>query len=318
MNIKRIARRIIKGDPNEHALRQYGKRLNQYSFTDCQCEYPEQFEASITRLYHTIEKGLSYENYRAGFGEKNINTLMTTLEQYAAKRYDISSFAYRTGLSCINAYIAKNRECGLENTELEERAGKLPGLANDCGGVITITPPTAPEKMTFRELMVSRHSIRHFSDQPVDRETLIKAIDLAQYTPSACNRQSWKTRIITDKKTIEGVLTNQNGNQGFGQEIDKLLIITADLRAQQKNRELFQAYIDGGMYAQNVLNSLFSFGIGSIPLSASLTETQEKNVRTIMKIDDAEVLIMFIGIGTYPESCMTARSERHKAVTEIL
>ena len=168
-------------------------------------------------------------------------------------------------------------------------------------------------------MVKSRHSIRHFDAEPVDINVLKEAIRLAQFTPSACNRQGWKTRIIADKEKIKLILENQNGNRGFGQEIDKLLIVTADLRSQQKSRELFQAFIDGGMYAESILNSLFYYGIGAVPLSASLTPLQEKVVRETGNINDAEVLILIIGVGNYPNgSFLTTRSERKPIEVESL
>lgn len=93
-------------------------------------------------------------------------------------------------------------------------------------------------------------------------------------------------------------------------DVDRVYMITCDVRAFQKNRELFQPYIDGGMYAQSVLNALYYKGIGAIPLSASLAGSQEKKIRKKVGINKSEVFILFIGVGTYPDSCKTTRSER--------
>ena len=282
-----------------------------YSFEDCKCISKEQFEYSITRLYHTIEKGLSYENYRPGFGAANIEALLTSLEQFVAKGYNVNSFTYETALSCLYQYIYKNKEYGIIDNELEKRINKLPGEKNDLGGSIEVSSPLNPSKLPFRDVLLSRHSIRHFSNEPVDMSKLESAIKLAQHTPSACNRQGWKTRVVSDKCLMQSVLLNQNGNKGFGNEFNKLLVVTADLRAQQKNREVFQAFIDGGMYAQNLLNALYTEGIGSVPLSASLTLYQDHNIRKLLEISDAEIFILFIGIGNYPDGVfLTTKSER--------
>lgn len=80
-------------------------------------------------------------------------------------------------------------------------------------------------EMDYEQFVKSRHSIRHFNSTPVKIDDLKEAINLARYTPSACNRQGWRTRIIVDRDIIRGILENQNGNRGFGQEIDKLLVI---------------------------------------------------------------------------------------------
>lgn len=48
------------------------------------------------------------------------------------------------------------------------------------------------------------------------------------------------------------------------------------------------------------------------------SEEQENNVRKILNMDDAEILILFIGIGNYPEICQTTKSERKAIeITEI-
>ena len=297
----------------------YYRRFKNYSFIDCKCKTDIQLEASITRLYHTIEKGLAYSDFRPGFGKDNVDKLILSLEQYQNKGYNINKFSYTTALSCLYEYIRKNKEYNFVDHDLEERVNNLPGKPNNLGGVITVEKPTDTKRINYEALVKSRHSIRHFDTTPVDIDVLKDAIQLAQFTPSACNRQGWKTRIIADKEKIKKILENQNGNRGFGQEFDKLLIVTADLRSQQKSRELFQAYIDGGMYAESVLNSLFYYGIGAVPLSASLTPLQEKEVRKTVSIHDAEVLILIIGVGNYPNnSFLTTRSERKPIEIEVL
>lgn len=317
MNVKSFGRKIkkiVKQDPIEGLYRCYKKKFLKYSFVDCECQTAKQFEASIIRLYHTIEKGLSYENYRAGFGKENIEKLIHSLEQYASNGFDISAFCYETAISCLNEYVEKNKKNGLQDTELENRINSLPGKSNHLGGCTLVSAPSGEMQHYFEKVITSRHSIRHFSDKPVSIELIKRAIELAQFSPSACNRQGWRTTIVSNKETMAAILSNQNGNRGFGHEFDKLLIITSDLRAQQKSRELFQAFIDGGMYAENVLNALFSLGIGSVPLSASLTLEQDAAIRQIAGIDDAEIFILFIGVGNYPSKpVLTTRSERKPA-----
>lgn len=318
MGVSEKIKALFKRFHRDSQFKDYIRKYRRFSFVDCACKEKEQFDASIIRLYHTIEKGLSYADYRPGFGEENVKKLIATLEQYSQK-YGCQSFSYDTALSCLLEYVSKNKEYGYNNPVLETKISNLPGVKNDYGGTILISKPSNPNTMSYEELIKSRHSIRQFSKEPVEQSLIVEAIKLAQYTPSACNRQSWNTRIICNKDLMKKVLSNQNGNRGFGQELDKLLLITSDLRAQQREREKFQAYIDGGMYAANLLNALFAKGIGSIPLSASLTTEQEQNIRKCLKIKDAEVLILFIGIGNYPEgSFLTTKSTRKPIEIEML
>lgn len=300
--------------------RAYINRYEKYSFVQGDCRLKEQYEASITRLYHTIEKGLAYTNYRAGFGSDNVKALMTELQHYASQGYNTEAHFYKTALCVLYRYIEKNKLYKHVDDKLNEAVAKLPGLPNDEGGILEFHPADTNQMhgMDYQDFVKSRHSIRHFSENPVELEKVQNAVKLAQLTPSACNRQGWRTRIIADKSVLENVLKNQNGNRGFGQEIDKLLLVTADLRYFNSDREAFQAYIDGGMYAMSLINSLHYECVGTIPLSGSLTEKQDANVRNILRLDDAEVIILFIGIGNYPEKCQTTKSIRHEPVIEII
>ncbi|MCR4734014.1 MAG: nitroreductase family protein [Treponema sp.] len=295
----------------------YSKRFFRNSFVDGKCKTEKQYEASITRFYHTVEKGLSYLNYRPGFGRENINILISEMEEYS-KKFDIEKFFYKTALSTLFEYVKKNKENGFTDEDLEKRVNNLTGEKNNEGGCLEFNPVKNASNVNYEELIKNRHSMRHFSQEPLKLENVIKAVDLAQYTPSACNRQGWHTYIINDKNIMKQVLDNQNGNRGFGQEFDKLLVVVGDLQYFNRDREIFQVYIDGGMYAMRILDSLQYYGIASCPLSASLNQKQERNVRNILNIPESDVLIMFIGVGNYPECCITTRSERHQPYSVIL
>lgn len=317
--LKRV-KKVLKRNTVSATSRIYFKKYNKYSFVDGHCKTKEQYEASITRLYHTVEKGLAYENYKAGFGKDKLELLLSSMKAYA-QQYDTTEFFYRTALCCLNKYVEKNREHGLVDETLENKIKQLPGSANDCGGTIYYEPYMESDiaNFNYEEFIKSRHSVRHFQSEEVDIDKLKAAVELAQFTPSACNRQGWRTRIIANKEIINIVLNNQNGNRGFGQEIDKILLVTSDVRFFNRDREVFQAFIDGGMYAQSIINSLYYYGIASVPLSASLLREQEKNIRKAVGIDDAEVFILIIGVGNYPDGeILTTRSERKPIKVQVI
>ena len=214
---KNKIKKLLGKTPEKTLYENYYNKYRRFSFVDGSCTNEKQFEASITRLYHTVEKGLSYLNYRPGFGKENVEALVRSLEQYS-KQYSVDKFFYQTALSVLNEYVRKNAEHGVENKELSKRISALPGKKNEAGGAIKFVPLSSEElsKANYKELVETRHSIRHFSDKPVELERVENAVKLAQYTPSACNRQGWKTYIVNDKAVLREVLKNQNGNRGTG------------------------------------------------------------------------------------------------------
>ena len=293
----------------------YYRRFIKYSFLGTKCRDERQYEAVITRWYHTIEKGLAYTNFRSGFGKRNLDFLLTSMENYVSDGYSPKEFFYETALSVLAAYQKKNARYGYIDEKLNARIAKLPGKPNNFGGTIdnACISLSDVQKLNYKDFVCSRHSMRHFSAEPVDKERILKAIQLAQKTPSACNRQGWQARIILDKEIMKKVLQNQNGNEGFGQEFGGLICVTGDLRCFNREREIYQVYMDAGMYAQSILNALHFENIASVPLSGSLTLAQEKNVRKLLGIAECEVIVMFIGIGNYPDEGLTTRSERKES-----
>ena len=100
----------------------------------------------------------------------------------------------------------------------------------------------------------------------------------------------------------------QGGSHGFEDEIKCAILVTANLKAFL-NHEVHQAYIDGGLYAMNLINALHSLGVGTIPLSCGF---MEKQISQLSKFDipENEVPIVIIGVGNYLDCFNVAVSER--------
>lgn len=295
----------------------YIERYKKYAFNEggIKFDYKQQHEGILIKICHSVEKGLANsKDFRPGFGEKNIRYLVALMNSWADE-YSTDDFAYKTALSCLHEYVARSKENGYINSDIEQMINKVKGIPNEYGGSeeFIAKGKDAIQRLNYAEMIRYRRSIRQFSPNPVNEEDIVRALALAQYAPSACNRQGWKVRVANGELK-DKVLENQNGNKGFGLGIDKLIIITMDLRYSNSQRETYQAYIDGGIYAQNLLNSLTYYNIATVPLSASLTERQEANIREIAGINDAEVLILFIGMGNYPDETIRIPKSVRKPV----
>src|SRR5690606_37048856 len=97
------------------------------------------------------------------------------------------------------------------------------------------------------------------------------------------------------------VLKHQNGNSGFGQDADKVLIITAELMDFRGPRERNQAYIDGGMFSMSLMYALHSLGVGTCALNLSLNYNDELKLKKVAKIPESEVTIMMMALGRFPD-----------------
>ena len=55
----------------------------------------------------------------------------------------------------------------------------------------------------YRDIIISRRSIRQFKDAPVPRDIIEQVLDLARYAPTASNDQNVGYIVVTDKDLIE-------------------------------------------------------------------------------------------------------------------
>lgn len=55
------------------------------------------------------------------------------------------------------------------------------------------------------DIIMSRRSIRQFTPEPVNDETLILLLKAAMAAPTACNSQPWEFIVITQQETLEHI-----------------------------------------------------------------------------------------------------------------
>lgn len=268
---------------------------------------------TILRENHIIEKGMSMKNPKDGFGIEKVINLLNRLNKYYITYYNEHDDFLEYPLSTIEEYIEythknSNQDISIIENLFKSLKSQIKPYSPIKAGIknVTRTEIECAAQMDFASLLYSRHSIRYFTSEPT-KEELEKALRLASRTPSACNRQGWKTYIFNKNKCQE-ILHWQGGARGFEKDIPCCIIITASLNAFLEY-EIFQAYIDGGMYAQNLINSLHFVGVGSIPLSCGFHANKLKQL-TQWGIPEYEIPIIIIGCGKPSEQFKVAISTR--------
>lgn len=274
----------------------------------------EKMQYTLLRENHTIEKGLSLKNPKRGFGQQKVLNLLNRLNKYLCKYGETDKAFLYYPLGTIKHYIAYTKANGTEIPIIEERYTSLvnkSGLIDikEQGGVSQITKDEILKycNTDFKSLLISRHSIRYFSNEDVAREKIEEALRLAQRTPSACNRQGWHTHVFQGEESIN-LIKWQGGSHGFEDEIRTSILVTANLKAFLYY-EVHQAYVDGGLYAMNLINALHSLGLGTIPLSCGFAHSKLKGLNQF-NISENEVPIVIIGVGNLLNKFNVAISKR--------
>lgn len=267
----------------------------------------------LTKHYHIIEKGLALPEPRLGFGQAKILNVIEKSKKYE-KLFgpdELTSSIRKTLIEYLNFNSSKQHNlCNdFESTVLKFiREGKI-----GVSGGIKQKVKEFSSTLTLEEYRVfaeSRVSVRNFSSSAVSKKILLSAVDVAKSAPSVCNRQGWKVHCYSDKKEIVSLLSHQNGNTGFTDVIDKLLIVTSDIKAFTKF-ESNQAFIDGGLFSMNLLLAIHAAGLGACCLNTCYPFSKESEVKKAAGVPHNERLIMMIAVGSLMENYDVAYSPRN-------
>jgi nitroreductase len=274
--------------------------------------------ARITLYYHQVEKGLSLANPRAGFGMMVIPDLLNDIDKYFTE-YGVVEPA-TTAIAALHDYLEHHKRIGHETDFVHRRVSQVLNKHHISweqskswgGGVRSISRVDllTARNAGFKSFFESRYSIRQFAGGLIPPIDIRRAVELAQKTPSVCNRQSWRVHAFNDDAKIKRLLEIQNGSRGFGDQASFILVITCDLRSFLSTSERYQPWIDGGMFAMSLCLALHDLGYGSCCLNWSKEPSDDKLMRAEAGIGQAEQIIMLLAVGNLLDEFTVAHSYR--------
>jgi nitroreductase len=272
--------------------------------------------ALLTFYYHKIEKGLALPSPKPGFGSSWIvSDFLPLLKKYfQTNGADDVVGSCRRSLEEYVSFHAYHTGRGVETVQCVLEALKgLPETDHSVGGgtrSVDVESLMKSWAVDFASFANARHSIRNFSDTPVEPRIIEKAVAVAQRAPSVCNRQSWRVYALLKKEAIQQALKLQNGNAGFGEKIPCLLLVTGDVSTMLFSYERNQVWIDGGLFSMALIYALQSMGLASCCLNLCLPWNVEKKLAALYQMPQDERPIMMIAVGHLPDHLLVAHSQR--------
>lgn len=82
--------------------------------------------------------------------------------------------------------------------------------------------------MDFSEVIEKRHSVRKYSDLPVDREVLDTIISMAQTAPSSKNTHSTVFMLVEDKDTLSAISEMRERGSSFVKDAAAAIVVMGD------------------------------------------------------------------------------------------
>ncbi|MCQ2166983.1 MAG: nitroreductase family protein [Bacteroidales bacterium] len=82
--------------------------------------------------------------------------------------------------------------------------------------------------MEFKEIIARRHSVRKFTDQPVEREMIDEMIAEAMTAPSSRNTRSTGFMIVEDKSLLEAIAEMRESGSAFVKDAAAAIVVLGD------------------------------------------------------------------------------------------
>lgn len=267
--------------------------------------------AKLRKDAHTIEKGLSLPEVRPLFAQDKILRLLDLIDR--TRKLDGVQAEVDVAVAVLNSYLTWHEEQRCNDSFLDELRQRLKFSAPDprLGGVIANSGRVTREMRDgFDSVILSRRTVRNFSDEKVPISDIKDAIRVAWSSPSACNRQPWSVFIEQDINGVARLLRWQAGHRGFERSIGTLLVVLADTKAFVEDYEIFEPFVDAGIFSGVLVNSLHARGIGSCCLNLCVSHKVAEKI--ILELDAPKHLfpVMMIACGYAAEGCEVPLSSR--------
>jgi nitroreductase len=139
--------------------------------------------------------------------------------------------------------------------------------------------------MEFIDVILSRKSVRSFSEEEIPENVLNEMLEAARLSPSSQNRQCWRFIVVQNKETRER-LALKSGLIGkvnfFIKDAPVIIVACADPSKSVKLNKQNYYLVDIAIAFQQMMLAAWNHGVGSCWLAAF----DEQKVKDILNIPD--------------------------------
>ena len=158
--------------------------------------------------------------------------------------------------------------------------------------------------MDFERLILTRQSDRRYMPDPVSREDVLKCLEAARMSPSACNSQPWKFIVVDDKAKLAEMADAAEGlgMNKFTRDVPVMVAVvlekmnaTARLGSLLKHKDY--SMLDLGMAVEHFCLQAADLGLGTCIMGWF----DEKRIARLLGVPRGKRIPLIISLG-YPEN----------------
>ena len=136
--------------------------------------------------------------------------------------------------------------------------------------------------MNNYELIITRRSIRKYTNEKIDDELLKKIIRAGCYAPSAMKKLPWRFAIIDDRRILDGLTEIHPGSRML-RDTHQAILVCGDIN-QAHTREYMM--LDLSASVQNILLAAHAEGVGSCWLGIYPREERMAYLKKSLKMEE--------------------------------
>lgn len=148
--------------------------------------------------------------------------------------------------------------------------------------------------MELEKAILSRRSIRKYSDRLVEKEVIEQIIEAGIWAPSACDVQGWRFIVIDDKSILNNIV--DNGAATFLRNANQAIVVVYDNRSD--NVEYSDHIQSASACIENMLLMATSLSVGTCWVNFLPSKSK---LRKILQIPSCYDPIALICLGYYDQ-----------------
>ncbi len=149
--------------------------------------------------------------------------------------------------------------------------------------------------MEVLDAILTRRSIRKYTNKKIDDETVNKILKAGMYAPSAVNKQPWHFIVFESAEKREAIMTIHKSSFMLSEAV-KAILICYDNKLQHDEG---YGVIDCSAATQNMLLAAHSLGLGACWVGICPRENRMEALKKIFDLPDNIIPFAVVSLG-YP------------------
>ena len=144
------------------------------------------------------------------------------------------------------------------------------------------------------DILFSRRSIRQFTTEPVDHETLVLLLQAAMAAPTACNSQPWEFIVVTEPQVLQAI---RSSFLFARYNAPAAIVVCGNVRIANNSAAREHWIQDCSAATENILIAAAGLGLGAVWIGVYPYPSKIKPIAEALGIPEHVIPLSMVMIG---------------------